>query len=58
MNRQDAQERQDLLLKVDALERAKGKKTFLTAYQAFVAAAANHMTLIGPFVPQLTGLLK
>jgi hypothetical protein len=54
----DQTDRGELLERVSALEKATDKQTFLERYQAFIGAAANHMTLIAPFVPALTQLLK
>jgi len=44
--------------KIEELEKAQGTKTFLGKYQEFIAIAANHMTLIAPFLPALTQMLK
>jgi hypothetical protein len=42
---------------LDALEKAKGEKSFLTHYQEFIAVAADHMTLLCPFIPALTQMI-
>ncbi len=46
-----------LLQKVTEMEENVGKRTFLQKYSEFVALAANHMKLFGPFVPALTQYL-
>ena len=47
-----------LLQKVTELEENVGKRTFLQKYSEFVALAANHMKVFGPFVPALTQYLE
>jgi len=47
-----------LLQKASELEEVVGKASFLQKYSDFVALAANHMTLLGPFIPALTQLLQ
>ena len=48
-----------LLLKLlSELEEAKGKASYLEKYTAFIASAANHITLITPFIPALTALIS
>ena len=47
-----------LLARVDALELAVNKPTFLDRYKEFIQAAANHASIIGPFLPALANLLK
>lgn len=39
------------------LEEAKGKANYLEKYKVFIANAANHMTLLSPFLPALTALI-
>jgi len=51
------EERTEILSRLDALEQAQGTPSFVTRYTEFIAAAANHMTLIAPFIPALTQLL-
>lgn len=47
-----------LISKLDELETAlDDKNKFLNKYQEFIALAANHMTLIGPFIPALSAFL-
>jgi hypothetical protein len=53
-----AAERQSILQRLDALEAAApGSQQFLTKYQEFVAGAANHVTVLAPYLPALTALL-
>jgi hypothetical protein len=54
----DGHERADILEKLTALEAAKGSATFGRQYADFIAAAANHITLLTPFIPALTEMLK
>jgi len=51
-------ERDEILLKLDELQRAQGSTTFLSAYQGFIAVIADHMTVFGPFIPALAQLLS
>lgn len=46
-----------ILGKLAELEEAKGTTSFMQKYQAFIASAANHMSLIAPFLPALTQML-
>ena len=52
-----ASEQKEILQRLEALESAKGKKTYLIRYQEFIAVAANHMTVLAPFIPALTQML-
>jgi hypothetical protein len=47
----------EILGKLAELEEAKGTTSFMQKYQAFIASAANHMSLIAPFLPALTQML-
>ena len=51
-------ERRDLLGRLKALEEAQSTPSYLERYQQLVAAAANHVTVIAPFLPALTQLLN
>lgn len=51
-------ERTEIITQIDELEESVGKPSFLEKYQNFITAAANHMTLISPFIPELTKLLS
>ena len=55
---QDVEEQKDIIKKLDALQKAQGTKSFGERYTEFISAAANHMTVIGPFIPALTELLR
>ncbi len=50
-------ERKDILEKLDALEKAQSSPSFAKLYTDLIATAANHMSLIAPFIPALTELL-
>lgn len=52
----DGSERNALLAAIDSMKDAQGKEQLLNGYQRLVAAAANHMTLIAPFLPSLAKL--
>lgn len=43
--------------RLDELEAARGTPEAVSAYQRFMAAAANHMTLLAPFLPALAQVL-
>ena len=51
------EDRTQLLSKLAELEGAKGTDSFMQKYQGFIASAANHMSLIAPFIPALTLML-
>lgn len=51
-------ERTVLLERIEELEKTSGTPGFTTRYQEFIAAAANHMTLLAPFLPALTSMLR
>lgn len=53
----DGKEREKLLELVQELQNAKQNGSFKEKYQAFIASAANHMTVVAPFLPALTGML-
>jgi len=46
-----------VLQAVSAMEKAAGTKQFTSRYRDFIAAAAAHMAVVGPFVPLLAELL-
>lgn len=54
----DAGKRSELLDHLDLMENSKSGADYSSRYTAFIAAAADHMTLIAPFIPFLTALLK
>ena len=55
---QDEKLKNGLQQKVEEMETSVGKGDFLKSYSDFVALAANHMTIIGPFLPALTQFLQ
>jgi len=54
----DRDERSQLLKSVAALEATHGEPGFVSAYQDFITLAAAHMTVLTPFIPALTQLIK
>jgi len=54
----DSKRKATLTALVRELEQAKGTPRFVDRYRTFVAAAADHMTLLSPFIPALTQLLQ
>jgi hypothetical protein len=46
-----------ILETVDAMESTTGQPGFIEKYNEFVASAANHMTVLGPFLPALGEIL-
>ncbi|MCE5322425.1 hypothetical protein LLG46_03800 [bacterium] len=57
-NISEPRKRAELLDHVNQLKNTSGGADYKSRYTAFIAAAADHMTLIAPFIPFLTGLLK
>jgi hypothetical protein len=53
----DDNERDQILKRLNELEASKGTTGFIEKYRAFIASAANHVTLIAPFIPLLTQML-
>ncbi|TDT44430.1 hypothetical protein DES49_0532 [Halospina denitrificans] len=53
----DIEEKEALKETVVEMQEARGSSGFSDAYKKFVAASANHMAVIGPFIPALSGLL-
>lgn len=53
----DTGERAQLKTLIDEMAAAKDRPTFVSRYQAFIANAANHMTLFAPMLPGLTHLI-
>ena len=53
----DSPDLDTLLTKLGDMEQSLEKGDFKSAYKEFVAAAANHMTILGPFLPGLAQLL-
>ena len=51
-------DRAALLQTTDELENSVGDDSYPSKYAAFVALAANHMTVLAPFVPALAQLIQ
>jgi hypothetical protein len=49
----NGKERDEILHRLTELEAAKGTASFTEKYQAFIVSAANHMTLLAPFIVPL-----
>ena len=47
----------ELAKKVDELQQTKGTSQFVATYQDFIALAANHVTILAPFLPALSQML-
>jgi hypothetical protein len=54
----DAEERQKLLTRLAELETAQQTPSFGERYINFMAAAASHATVIGPYLPALAQLIQ
>lgn len=52
------QDNQKILEVVRAMQQNIGRPTFLDKYQEFIGLTANVMTIVGPFLPALTQLIK
>ena len=52
------QERAALLRAIEGMRGAQRQPGFLKHYQEFITAAANHMTIIAPFLPALAKCLE
>jgi len=46
-----------ILALIEKMEAKKGTDGFRETYTEFLVSAANHMTIIAPFLPALTKLL-
>ena len=53
----DSPDLEDLLERVDDMERSQATGDFTRAYRDFVAAAADHIAILAPVLPALTSLL-
>lgn len=53
----DDGERKKCIKTLNELQESVGKTTYIEKYQQFIATVANHMTIIGPFIPYLTQLI-
>ena len=60
INRSSIEETQktQLLAKIDEMKKAEGTSGFINIYKEFIQNAANHMTVIYPFIPALTSLIS
>ena len=47
-----------LMAKVEELKQAEGTGGYIQKYKEFMQNAANHMTVISPFIPALTSLIS
>src|ERR1700674_1892978 len=54
----DETERNEIVARLDELQKARGSGGFLQAYQNFMVSAANHMTVFAPFLPILAQMLS
>jgi hypothetical protein len=52
------QERNELLARLADLQSTQGTPSYLERYQSFIAAAANHITILAPFLPALTQFIE
>jgi len=55
---QDGELLNKLQEKVTELERTQGTPSFAARYKEFIALAANHMTLLAPFIPALLRMMN
>lgn len=53
----DQAEKSELLSRIAKLEKAKEQGSFTKAYQQLIGSAANHMTILAPFLPALTQMM-
>ncbi len=53
----EEKQKAQLLAKVEELRQAEGTGGFVQKYKDFMQNAANHMTVISPFIPALTSLI-
>lgn len=53
----DPTRRADIISAINEAEEAKGGSGFLSAYQKVVGVAADHIGLLGPFLPALSGMI-
>jgi hypothetical protein len=54
---ENSEEKKELLQQIEEMESSQGTEHFKTKYTNFVASAANHISIIAPFIPMLTTLL-
>lgn len=53
----DKAEQKKIVEAIEALQEAHGKPSFVQRYTDFIAVAANHMTILAPFIPALTEMV-
>jgi hypothetical protein len=53
----EEKQKAQLLAKVEDLKQAEGSSGFVEKYKDFIQNAANHMSVISPFIPALTSLI-
>jgi hypothetical protein len=51
-------EQRNILDRLSALEKAQNSPTFAERYTDLISVAANHMTLLAPFLPALTEMMR
>lgn len=51
------EEQKDILERLAAMEQAQASPSFAQRYSEFIGSAANHITLLAPFIPALTEIL-
>jgi hypothetical protein len=51
-------DRENILTRIDELEKAQGSKGFSAAFQRFIASASKYMTIFEAFIPALTQMLS
>lgn len=54
---QDSEQRQLLVERIEVMERSQGSKDFAKRYSEFISLAADHMSVLAPFMPALGQLL-
>lgn len=54
---EDKEKVQILLNQTSEMQKTKKTKSFLQNYQKFISTAADHMTVIAPFIPFLTQMI-
>ncbi len=53
----EEKQKAQLLAKVEDLKQSEGSSAFVNNYKEFIRNAANHMSVISPFIPALTSLI-
>ena len=53
----DEKSKQELLAALEKMKNERSGSRFIAAYQNFISLAANHMSVIAPYLPALTKLL-